>query len=682
LKWLVLVLALVLPASAAAATTKLDQQSIDRIARGDSRMSEVQRVHPLAVWTATYRTASRTWIARLREPSRSILATVTIRDSDSVVTAAKVNPGALDTHLLTKNRAESIAGTSPKARDWMARYARTKAKITSSTSFENGAWVRHWWANGNEVARVIVNDKTGTITSAWTGPQVAWSMARGSKGAFGRRINEPWIFGPLLLLFVAGLFDWRRILSLRNLDLLALASFTASLWFFNEGLVFWSVPLQYPPLIYLFARLVAIGAGRARRASYTTRWPVWLVAGLAVFAMGFRAGLNFWSSNVIDVGYASVAGADRLLSGSIPYDHMPKVTGTPCGPKYSDGSYSAYKQASGACESPVERGDTYGPVMYFAYVPATASLGWSGRWDDLPAAHGTAVAFDALAAAGLALAGWRLGRGRLAATLLFCWATYPFTAYAMSSNSNDAIIAAFVAWAIALFSFPYLRGLLLGFGAWAKFAPLLLVPVLLRAGRRPPAEPAEWPYDAAGPPLLEQPTRLKRLLHRLGPGAGGGRFLLGLLTSTVVAFGALVVLDGPSALGTFWNRTFGWQLDRPSPFSVWDWGDYPGFPDLAVPQKLLKAGLVALAVALYFLPRRLDAVRAAAFAGALLIGFQIVLTHWFYLYIPWFMPCVAVALYAGRPGLAPERVTEQVPLGVAVERRDRVPGPLARRLPA
>ena len=170
--------------------------------------------------------------------------------------------------------------------------------------------------------------------------------------------------------------------------------------------------------------------------------------------------------------------------------------------------------------------------------------------------------------------------------------------------------------------------------------------------------------------------------ERLRPGAGGGRFLLGLVAATVVAFGVLVVLDGPSALRTFWTRTFGWQLDRPSPFSVWDWGDYPGFPDLAVQQKVLKAGLVLFAVGLYFVPRRLDPVRAAAFAGALLIGFQIVLTHWFYLYIPWFMPCVAVALYAGRPGLAPERVTAPVPLGVAVERRDRVPGPLARRLPA
>ena len=218
-------LALVLPASAAAATTKLDQQAIDRIARGDSRMAEVQRVHPLAVWKATYRPASRTWIARLSEPSRSVLATVTVRDSDSVVTAAKVNPGALDTHLLTKNRADTIAGTSPKVRDWIARYTRAKAKITSSTSFENGAWVRHWWADGTEVARVLVNDNTGTITAACTGPQVAWSMARGVEGRV-RQAHQR----AVDLRAAAAAVRGRPVrlaadrCSLRNLDVLALAS--------------------------------------------------------------------------------------------------------------------------------------------------------------------------------------------------------------------------------------------------------------------------------------------------------------------------------------------------------------------------------------------------------------------------------------------------------------------------
>ncbi len=674
---------LVALAPAAFAAASLDEAEVREIARAHAGLEEVQRKQPLAIWIAVYDGDKGRWIARLRDAAgKEEYATVTVRDADGTVTAANVEPAAVRSQRLTKAEARRIAGRSRKARDWVDRYERADAKITTDTKFSNGAWVRNWWADGAEVARVTVDDATGAIKSSWTGPQVAWSMARGSSGAFGRRINEPWIFGPLLLLFVVGLLDWRRLLSLRNLDVVALASFTVSLWFFNRGLIFWSSPLAYPPMLYLFGRLVAIGIGRSRRPEYTTRWPVWLIAGVAIFAFGFRAGLNFWSSNVIDVGFASVAGADRLIDGQVPYDNMPRVTSKPCGVRYSDGNYSAYIQDDGACESPVERGDTYGPVMYEVYVPFTATLGWSGRWDDLPAAHGTAVLFDVLAAAGLVLAGWRLGGRRLAATLLFCWATFPFTTYAMSSNSNDAVIAAFVAWALALFTFPFLRGLMVGLAAWAKFAPLLLLPLLLRAGRRPAAEPVEWAFTDSGPPLLPRPGRLRRVVAALLPGAGGGRFVAGFAAATVLAFGLLVVLEGPGALRDFWDRTFGWQLDRPSPFSIWDWGGYPGFPDLAPLQKVLKAALVLFAFALYFIPRRLDPVRTAAFAGALLVGFQLVLTHWFYLYIPWFVPALAVALYAGRPALGEQRVKAYETVSVAETSRQRLPRPFARRLPA
>jgi hypothetical protein len=42
-------------------------------------------------------------------------------------------------------------------------------------------------------------------------------------------------------------------------------------------------------------------------------------------------------------------------------------------------------------------------------------------------------------------------------------------------------------------------------------------------------------------------------------------------------------------------------------------------------------------------------LQLAALTGALLIGFELVLTHWFYLYIPWFFPFVAFAvLFSGR----------------------------------
>ena len=40
----------------------------------------------------------------------------------------------------------------------------------------------------------------------------------------------------------------------------------------------------------------------------------------------------------------------------------------------------------------------------------------------------------------------------------------------------------------------------------------------------------------------------------------------------------------------------------------------------------------------------------AAFTAALLIGFELVLTHWFYLYLPWFFPFVALRARRALPG--------------------------------
>jgi hypothetical protein len=47
--------------------------------------------------------------------------------------------------------------------------------------------------------------------------------------------------------------------------------------------------------------------------------------------------------------------------------------------------------------------------------------------------------------------------------------------------------------------------------------------------------------------------------------------------------------------------------------------------------------------------------------GVLLLGFEMVLTHWSYLYIPWFFPFVAYATLA--PGVpAPAPVPDEHPL--------------------
>src|SRR5205823_10930350 len=148
----------------------------------------------------------------------------------------------------------------------------------------------------------------------------------------GKKLNSYRVWLPFCAIFLLGLVDWRRPLSLRTLDLVALLSFTVSLWFFNRGNIFASAPLAYPPLVYLIGRGLWIGfTGRATRG--TTRWPVWLLLAATVFVAGFRVGLNVRSSNVIDVGYSGVVGADRIVHGEAPYGHMPTEDDLrPCGP--------------------------------------------------------------------------------------------------------------------------------------------------------------------------------------------------------------------------------------------------------------------------------------------------------------------------------------------------------------
>ena len=92
-------------------------------------------------------------------------------------------------------------------------------------------------------------------------------------------------------LFLLGLVDWRRPLSLRTLDLLMLLSFSVSLWFFNHGNIFAAMPLVYPGLVWLLARCLWIGA-RDRPPRGVDRLAGLAAVGATVFLGGFRIGLN------------------------------------------------------------------------------------------------------------------------------------------------------------------------------------------------------------------------------------------------------------------------------------------------------------------------------------------------------------------------------------------------------
>jgi hypothetical protein len=474
-----------------------------------------------------------------------------------------------------------------------------------------------WSGRAGQTAQALVEDTSGQVTDVRTGPQVAWQMARGRPGAFGgKTLLKPYVWLAFCLLFLIGLGDLRRPLSMRNLDLIVLLGFSVSLAFFNRGEIFRSVPLAYPVLGYLLVRGLWVGVGR-RTGFLSSVWPTWMLAAVAVFLLGFRIGLNVQTPRgVIDVGLAGVVGASRLVDGEAPYGNMPQRGDLkPCGPKDADGDIRMRIQTNGRCEAAIERGDTYGPVSYLAYVPATLVFPWSGKWDSLPAAHATSIAFDLLAVLALVLIGLRFGGRRLAAALAFGWAAYPFTAYTLDSNTNDAIMPALLLFGFWLLTSDWARGTAVALAGWTKFGALLVAPLW-----------ATYPS-----------YQLRRVL----------RFVVAFVAATALA--CSILLLEPSLWGavhTFWDRTIGYQAGRDSPFSIWGWGQYhaKGIPDLGFLQPVVEVFAVVLAVALAFLPRTKGPVQLAALTAALLVAFQLTLTHWFYLYLPWVLPFVLLWL--------------------------------------
>ena len=485
----------------------------------------------------------------------------------------------------TGREVQRIASRADGIAEEFARSPGAKPEVFTKGA---GRWQVSWFTERprREIAQVTIDDRSGAVLEAYTGYKVAWTMARGYDGAFGRKVNAPYVWIPLLLAFLLPFVDRRRPLRWLHLDLLVLAAFSVSLARFNAADIELSVPLVYPLLLYLLARMLVVGLRRTGPAEPPRLLvPVsWLGIGV-VFLLGFRIGLNVTDSNVIDVGFAGVIGADKLADGDPLYGGWPGEN---------------------------QHGDTYGPVTYVSYLPFEQLLPWSGAWDDLPAAHAAAIAFDVLTVGALYLLGRRVAGAALGVVLAYAWCAYPFTLFALNTNANDALVALLVVLSLLAATSPPARGAIAALSALAKFAPAALVPLLATHG-------------LAGRPWRERVRRLATF---------------GLAFAVVAGAVLLLTVDD---LGLMWERTLGFQDGRDAPFSIW------GLWDLEPARKVVQAGAVILALALAVVPRRHDVAGLAALCAAVLIALQLSVSYWFYLYLVWFFPLVMLAVLAPRP---------------------------------
>jgi hypothetical protein len=444
------------------------------------------------------------------------------------------------------------------------------------------------------VAFAVVDGATGEVLEAWSDHQVSTELARGYEGAIAQKVNAPYVWIPLCLLFLLPFVDFRRPLRLLHLDLLVLLGLGVSLYFLNRAELTTSVALVYPVLGYVLVRMLAAGLRPRERWGPLLPWVG--VRALIVVAIALacaRVALNVADSRVIDVGVAGVIGADRIADSKPLYD----------------GGFSPGLDL---------RGDVYGPANYLAYVPFEQLWPWDGDWDDVPAAHAAAIAFDLLCALGLLALGRRLRKGpegrALGWALCFAWLAYPFTLYTMNANANDSLVAALgVGAMLALTSAPA-RAAFVALAAAAKFG------------------------SAALAPLFATGTGERRWRSALV-------FSLCFVAVSIALFAPFVPDGGVREL---YDRTLGYQATRSSPFSVW--GLAPSL-DFMQPVARVVAVLLALGVALY--PRFKSPVQVAALAAAVTIAVQLTAEHWFYFYIVWSLPFVLVALFAsqGRPAM-------------------------------
>ena len=184
---------------------------------------------------------------------------------------------------LTEKRVTAIFLGDDKVADWLDRYPTRTSYDGRDLRQGHGATGASsvWSGSAGEIATGRVDDATGAVTEAWTGPQVAWKMARGYDGRVRRQEDQqpPGLARASARSSCSGSPTCGGRCRCATSTCSCCSRSRSRSGSSTAGDIFTSVPLAYPPLA-LPARARRSGSALARRAPSAARpvWPVWLLA--------------------------------------------------------------------------------------------------------------------------------------------------------------------------------------------------------------------------------------------------------------------------------------------------------------------------------------------------------------------------------------------------------------------
>ena len=365
----------------------------------------------------------------------------------------------------------------PKVADWLKRYP---PKPVTDATFANGHLdgERLVGQGGRDRHRARSTTRPAPSLEAWTGPQVAWKMARGYNGRVRRQEDQQ----------LPGLARLLRALPARARRLAAAV-----------------LAAQRSTCSCCSRSRSRSGSSTAATSSRRCRSSTRRSSGCSCAASGSRARDRppRGASRLAGLGARRGDGLPRRLPGRAQRarlerdrrrllgrdrrrpDRARRRARTATSRSRTTGRSAARPTRTARCATASRRTAAARPrtrsatptarSSYLAYLPGYAIFGWSGKWDTLPAGarRRRSSSTCSRCSGSRSSAGASAGRDSRP-TLAFAWAAWPFTQYASSSNTNDAIQPALLVWGFFFADERPSRAARSSRSrAWTKFASLL-----------------------------------------------------------------------------------------------------------------------------------------------------------------------------------------------------------------